>query len=55
MTEEQKLLEGIKKVEKQKEEHLKNGDHSMAYSCDLTLQILKDELIKKLMNGGDDE
>ena len=51
MREEQELLEGIKKVEKQKQEYLENGDHTMVSSCDLTLQILKDELIKKMMNN----
>lgn len=49
MREQEELLDGIRKVEEQKEEYLKNNDHSMVYSCDLTLQILKDELIKNLM------
>lgn len=47
MREEQELIEGIRKVEKQKEEHKKNGDYSAVFSCDLTLQNLKDELVKK--------
>lgn len=49
MREQEELLDGIRKVEKQKEEYLEKGDRSMVYSCDLTLQILKDELIKNLM------
>lgn len=43
------LIEGIRKVEKQKEEHKKNGDYSAVFSCDLTLQILNDELVKKTL------